>query len=166
MTREVRDDRAGAPPRAAPEHEPPREVLHAAMRGAVAAMAMSGMRAFTVDAGLIDQTPPEAILKRRARGMMRRVPRRRRPAVVQLAHWSYGAAGGAAFALLPRELNRRAWAGPAYGLAVWLGFELGIAPALGLKHAREPQLAERGALAADHLLYGLVLSETRKRPQR
>jgi hypothetical protein len=45
---------------------------------------------------------------------------------------------------------------------VWLGFELGIAPLLGLSQAKRLRLAERGALAADHLLYGLVLSERRR----
>jgi hypothetical protein len=141
------------------------EALHAALRGAIAAMAMTGMRAFTVHAGFVDETPPRAIVMKKARGLLRRVPRAHRRAAVELAHWGYGAAGGVAFRLLPDELRRRQWAGPAYGLAVWLGFEAGIAPALGLSHARRLRLAERSALAADHLLYGLVLSEIRRRPQ-
>jgi hypothetical protein len=77
------------------------EIAHASLRGAVAAAAMTGMRAFTVDAGLVDQTPPQAIARQRANGLLRRVPRGRR----------------------------------------------------------------RAALAADHLLYGLVLSEIRARPK-
>lgn len=143
----------------------PTTVLHAGLRGAIAAMAMTGMRAFTVDLGIVEETPPQAVLKKKARGLIRRVPRNNRRAVVELAHWGYGAAGGAAFQLLPEELRRRDWAGPTYGMFVWLGFELGIAPALGLTQARKLRLAERTALAADHLLYGLVLSEVRKRPQ-
>ena len=47
---------------------------------------------------------------------------------------------------------------------VWLGFELGIA-ALGLSQAKRPRPLERAAFAADHLLYGLVLSEMRSRPR-
>jgi len=133
------------------------------MRGAIAAMAMTGARAFSVDMGVVEQTPPQAILKQRARGLIRRVPRRRRRAAVELAHWGYGAAGGVAFALLPEAVRRRAWAGPMYGLAAWLAFEAGIAPALGLTQATELRAAERLALAADHLLYGLVLTETRRR---
>jgi hypothetical protein len=62
-------------------------------------------------------------------------------------------------------VRRRAWSGPVYGLLVWLGFEVGIAPALGLKQARKLRVPERAALAADHLLYGLVLSETRRMPR-
>jgi hypothetical protein len=141
------------------------EIAHASLRGAIAAMAMTGMRAFTVDLGIVEQTPPQAIFKQRARGLIRRVPRGRRRAVVELAHWAYGAGGGAAFALLPAGLRRQPWAGPTYGLAVWLGFEAAVAPGLGLKQARKLRAAERAALAADHLLYGLVLSEIRARPQ-
>ena len=143
----------------------PTKVLHAGLRGAIAAMAMTGMRAFTVDLGIVEQSPPEAIFKQRARGLIRRVPRGRRRSAVELAHWGYGAAGGAVFGLLPESTRRRAWAGPLYGLAVWVGFEVGIAPALGLTQASKLRLAERAALAADHLLYGLVLSETRRVPR-
>lgn len=140
----------------------PAEVAHATLRGAIAASAMTGVRQLTVDLGLVDQTPPEAIVKQRARGMLRKVPKGRRRAAIELMHWGYGAAGGAAFALLPQSARRRPWAGPVYGLVVWLGFELGIAPLLGLKQAHQPRPVERAALAADHLLYGLVLTETRR----
>jgi len=142
------------------------EIAHAAVRGAIAAMAMTGMRAFTVHLGIVEQTPPQAIVRQRARGLIRRVPRRRRRAAIELAHWGYGALGGAAFGTLPRAIRqRRRWVGPIYGLLLWLGFEVGLAPLLGLERARQRRLVERGALAADHLLYGLVLSEIRARPQ-
>ena len=128
-------------------------------------MAMTGMRMLTVHVGLVRQTPPDAIAKQRAQGLMARIPRKRRRAAVELAHWSYGGMGGAIFGALPDSLRRRAWAGPSYGVATWLGFELALAPMLGLKQARRLRLVERAALAADHLLYGLVLSEGRRRPQ-
>jgi hypothetical protein len=143
----------------------PHELAHAGVRGAVAAMAMTGMRTFTQDIDLVEETPPKAIFKEGVPTLRRLVPRHRRRAVVELAHWGYGAAGGVGFGLLPDGLRRRAWAGPLYGLFVWLGFELGVAPALGLKQAKQVRLAERAALASDHLLYGFVLSETRRRPQ-
>jgi hypothetical protein len=143
----------------------PRELAHATLRGAIAAMAMTGMRAFTVDMGIVEESPPHAILRQRARGLIRRVPRKHRRAAIELAHWSYGAAGGLAFGMLPAGIRRKAWAGPLYGLLTWAGFEAGIAPALGLTQAQRPRVAERAALAGDHLLYGLVLSEVRSRPQ-
>jgi hypothetical protein len=141
------------------------QVAHAGLRGAIAAMAMSGMRTLTTRFGLVEETPPRAIFRQRAPGLLRKVPRKRRQGVVELFHWGYGAAGGAVFGSLPERVRLAPWAGPAYGLAVWLGFEAGIAPALALRQAREPRPVERLAFAADHLLYGFVLSETRRRPQ-
>jgi hypothetical protein len=146
-----------------PAHEA--EIAHAALRGAIAAMAMTGMRTLTVDLGLVHQEPPQAIARQRAKRLLRKVPRGRRRAAIEGAHWAYGAAGGAAFGMLPDAIRRRAWAGPAYGLLVWVGFEAGIAPLLGLEQARRKRPVERAAIAADHLLYGLVLSEIRARPQ-
>jgi hypothetical protein len=147
------------------EHSTPREVALAGLRGAIAAMAMSGMRTLTTNLGLVEQSPPRAIVKQKAASMLRRVPRRRRRSAIELAHWGYGAVGGVQFALLPETVRRRPWAGPVYGLALWLGFEAVLAPALGLAQAGKQRPAERAALAADHLLYGLVLSEIRRRPQ-
>ena len=145
--------------------ETPKEVGHAALRGTVAAMAMTGMSAFTISAGLIREAPPRAILRQRSKGLYRLVPRGQRRAAREIAHWGYGAVGGAAFGALPDGIRRARWAGPVYGLVVWLGFELGIAPVLGLSQAKKPRVVERAALAADHLLYGLVLSEMRPRPR-
>jgi hypothetical protein len=142
-----------------------KEVLHAAARGTVGAMAMTGMRMFTVSLGIVEQAPPQAILKQKARGLMAIAPRKKRRAVMELAHWSYGAAGGAAFGLLPDDVRRRPYAGPIYGLVIWLGFEAGLAPVLGLEQAKTLRPIDRAGLAADHLLYGLVLNEGRKRPQ-
>jgi hypothetical protein len=140
------------------------DVLSGAARGAVGAMAMTGMRVMTTELGLVEQTPPQALSRQRARGvraLLRRAPRRQRRGLVEAAHWAFGAGGGAAFGALPRELRRHPWAGPVYGLVVWLGFELGIAPALGLSQAKRVRLVDRLALAADHVLYGLVLSVSR-----
>ena len=141
------------------------DMLHGAARGAVGAMAMTGMRVLTTELGLVEQTPPQAVGRQRARGMralLRRAPRKQRRGLVEAAHWAFGASGGAAFGALPGTIRRRTWAGPVYGLVVWLGFELGIAPLLGLSQAKRARLVDRLALAADHLLYGLVLSGTRR----
>jgi hypothetical protein len=143
----------------------PERIAHAALRGAVAAMAMTGMRVLTVSLGIVDEPPPQAIFRQRARGLLRVIPRRRRRAAVELAHWGYGGGGGAVFGALPAGLRRFPLAGPVYGLVVWAGFEAVLAPALGLSQARELRPGERAALAADHLLYGLILAEFRERPR-
>jgi hypothetical protein len=150
---------------AAGEAPPSERIAHAALRGSIAAMAMTGMRVFTVSVGLVKEPPPQAIFRQRAKGLLRLVPRRRRRAAIELAHWGYGAGGGAAFGALPATMRRQAWAGPLYGLVVWAGFEVALAPLLGLEQAKKPRPVERAALAADHLLYGLVLSEFRQRPR-
>jgi uncharacterized membrane protein YagU involved in acid resistance len=142
-----------------------REVAHAAMRGAIAAMAMTGVRVFAVNAGLIREDPPSRLVRERAHGLLALVPRGRRRTVIELVHWTMGAAFGVVFGLLPDALRRRAWAGPAYGLLVWFGFEAGAAPALGLRKAEWPDATERAVFIADHLLFGFVLSEMRERPR-
>jgi hypothetical protein len=140
------------------------DVLSGFAWGMVGAMAMTGMRVMTTELGLVEETPPQALSRQRARGvraLLRRAPRKQRRGLVEAAHWAFGAGGGATFGALPRTIRHHPWAGPVYGLVVWLGFELGIAPALGLSQAKHLRPVDRLALAADHLLYGLVLSATR-----
>lgn len=138
------------------------------LRGTVAAMAMSAVRQVTTGLGLVEQTPPDAILKQRGLGVLIRLPRlaffvaRRQVALVELAHWGYGAGGGAAFALLPRSALEKPWAGPAYGFLTWMAFELTIAPVLGLEQTRRIRAVERLMFLGDHLLYGAILAGDRR----
>ena len=141
------------------------EIAHAALRGAVAAQAMTGFRAFAVNAGLAKKPPPIAIFGEKAGGVLKLVPRRKRRAAIEVAHWGYGAGGGAAFGALPDSVRRKRWAGPVYGLALWALYEGALAPALGLSHAKRKRPVERLVFAVDHVLYGFVLSEMRARPQ-
>jgi hypothetical protein len=132
-------------------------VARAGARGLVAAMAMTGARTVTAAVGPREQSPPEALVERHA-PVVNRLPERYREAVTELAHWAYGAAGGAAFGLLPARVRRHPAAGPAYGLAVWLGFEAGMAPVLGVRHVHEHGVAWRAVVALDHVLYGIVVA--------
>jgi hypothetical protein len=140
-------------------------VPHAALRGMVGAMAMTGVRLFAVEVGLIDEDPPRRLVRRRARGLLAMIPRRHRRGAIELSHWAFGATFGAGFGLLPERLHRRRWAGPAYGLLVYLGFDLAVAPLLGVRTRGWPGSAGRVVFVADHLLYGLVLSELHERPR-
>jgi hypothetical protein len=134
-------------------------VVRAAARGAVGAMAMTGVRTFTADLGIVRETPPQSIAKkRRPTGVLSYVPKSRRRAFVEVMHWSVGVAGGAIFGAFPDELRRASWFGPAYGLGILLSYDFGIAPLLGLKQSQRPKATEQAALIADHLLYGLILS--------
>ncbi len=133
------------------------EITRGAARGAIAAMAMTGMRSLTTRLGLVRRTPPYEIAEHGVPGLFAAVPPDRRDEAIELAHWGYGAGAGAAFGLLPASLRARSWAGPAYGIAIWAVFELIVAPALRLPRTRERRLGDRVGTAADHLLYGAVL---------
>ena len=114
-------------------------------------MAMTGMRRITVALGLLERTPPDVVVDASPS-----VPDERRDLSSELVHWAIGGAAGAAYPLLARRLGHRRWAGPAYGLAIWLGFEMLAAPVLGTPHARHP-VGGRLALALDHALYGAIV---------
>ena len=45
------------------------DMLLGGARGAVGAMAMTGMRVLTTELGLVEQTPPQAVGRQRARGL-------------------------------------------------------------------------------------------------
>ncbi|TQM37786.1 hypothetical protein FB388_5005 [Pseudonocardia cypriaca] len=121
-------------------------------------MAMTGLRTVTAAVGRREQSPPEAIVEEKAPALVRRLPERTRGAVIEAAHWTYGTGGGLVFGLLPPEVRRHPAAGPAYGLAIWLAFELGIAPVLGVRHVRDRRVLWRALLALDHVLYGVVVA--------
>jgi hypothetical protein len=129
----------------------------AAVRGLTAAMAMSGLRTFTANLGLLRQSPPDAIVDRHAPRLLRNRGPGTRMAVTELAHWLYGAGGGVMFGLLPGRLRAHPWTGPVYGVVVWLGFELGVGPLLGVQ-GRQGGVGGRLILMADHALYGAVVA--------
>jgi hypothetical protein len=120
-------------------------------------MAMSGFRQVTTALELVQRTPPESVLVQTAPNLFRRVPVGRRQALVELVHWTYGAAGGALFGLLPRRIRRQGWIGPVYGFAFWAVFEAAVSPVLGIDQPRHGA-REQVALLADHLLYGTVVA--------
>lgn len=134
-----------------------RTMAEAAAGGLVASMVMSSVRQFTTGLGLVRQTPPEAVMEQGAPRVLARFSVGRRRAVVELAHWLYGAAGGLAYAFIPRALQRHYLTGPAYGLLLWAVFEKGVAPLLRLPQVERPSTIERLTLLADHLVYGVVV---------
>jgi hypothetical protein len=108
MGQAVSQDAAGRP--GLDEGSRLRDVLLGAARGAVGAMAMTGMRVLTTELGFVEQTPPQAVGRQRARGLralLRRAPRKQRRGLTEAAHWAFGAGGGAAFGALPDAVRRR-----------------------------------------------------------
>ena len=133
------------------------------VRGVLGAMAMTGMRRVTTGLGLLRKPPPEAVADEGAPRLFARVPQEHRDEAIEVAHWAYGAAAGATFALLPARARRQVWAGPLYGVTIWLAFELAVSPALGLSTPRRWRVSDHMAVAADHVLYGFVVGG---RPRR
>jgi hypothetical protein len=133
-------------------------VARSAARGAVGAMAQTAMRRVTTGLGLVRRPPPERLALEAVPALLARVPAQYRDQAIEVAHWGYGAFAGGLYAVLPGAVRRHGWAGPAYGIAVWLLFEAVLAPTLlGLERTRERPLSERLSLAADHALYGTVV---------
>jgi hypothetical protein len=120
-------------------------------------MAMTGVRQVTANTKLLHKPPPAAIVDQRAPQPAQELQSEHRAALTELAHWTYGAVGGSVFGLLPARLRTHPAAGPFYGLVVWLGFELGIAPLLNVSHIRHAPLLGRLLVALDHLLYGVIV---------
>lgn len=120
-------------------------------------MAMSGLRTVTANLNLLSQSPPEAIVERHGPRAMYKLDPDTRTAVTELVHWVYGAGGGLMFGLLPAGLRAHPLTGPMYGVAVWLGFELGVGPALGVQ-GRQGKWGGRLVLMIDHALYGVVVA--------
>lgn len=135
--------------------------LGGAAAGAIGAMAMTGFRRMTTQLGLVREVPPEEISEKEIPAVLARLSPPRQQVTIELLHWGYGATAGAGFGLLPKAVRQRGWAGPAYGLAIWLLYEGVIAPALGLRHSKEPRKTERLMFALDHVLYGLIVQGKR-----
>jgi hypothetical protein len=146
-----------------------RSLARASARGLVAAMAMTGFRRMAGNAGLLDEAPPEAIVKRYVPRRIRWRAPRKSTMYTELAHWTYGAFGGAVLGLLPRDVRAHPATGPVYGLALWLLFEAALAPLLDVPHNRQKKVVGRLMLAVDHVLYGViaagnVATEPERRP--
>jgi uncharacterized membrane protein YagU involved in acid resistance len=129
-----------------------------ALRGAIGAMAMTAMRVVTARLNLLPKDPPEEIFEDALPQFLELVPREYRDEAIELAHWVYGAVGGAMFVFLPAAIRRHRWSGPAYGIGTWSFFEGVLAPMLGLRKPSERPTTERAAIIADHVLYGLVVA--------
>ena len=142
-------------------------VVSGAVRGMVGALSMTGVRTLASELGLLDTgTPPESVAEQGLPHLLHPVPPAWRPAAVDLLHVAYGAAGGAAFSLLPENWRRRPYSGPVFGLLLWLGYFTAVAPILGLRIERRRELREWAVLAADHVLYGFIVSRLGGRSRR
>jgi uncharacterized membrane protein YagU involved in acid resistance len=86
-------------------------------------------------------------------------------ALAYAAHFSYGAAVGAGFSLLPARFVRQrpVTAGVLYGLSVWAASYLGLLPAVGSDASAHRQTPRRNWLmVASHVVWGASLGAVYK----
>ena len=121
-------------------------------------MAMTAVRSVTTRVGLVELTPPERLAEEGLPHLFHRLPPERRDVVVELAHWAFGGAAAAAYGLFPDRLREDRLVGVPYALGIWTGYEAIVAPLLAGRRTRPRPPRERLALAADHVLYGIVVS--------
>jgi hypothetical protein len=131
-------------------------LIGGAAAGALAAMAMTGVRQATTGLGLVRRTPPEAAAQTAMPELLRGLDSGQRQAVIEFAHWAYGAGGGAVYALLPETIRRNTLVGLGYGAGTWVVYDRLVAPLVGQK--REGGAAQDLSLLADHLMYGAILA--------
>jgi putative membrane protein len=83
-----------------------------------------------------------------------------RSAATLLAHYGYGGAAGAAYAILGRGMHASPVAkGAAFGLLVWLVSYMGLLPGAGILEPASRHPARRNALMiAAHLVWGTGLA--------
>lgn len=60
--------------------------------------------------------------------------------------------GGSGSGMFPERCRRSHGAGPLYRFAIWLAFEVGVAPVLGIARAERRTVVIRLMLVADHVL--------------
>lgn len=132
-------------------------LVRGATAGVVATTAMSALMLAVGRAGFMGRQPPEAVV-RRAGALADAEPQGRvADALATVAHVAFGAATGAAYALLPRS-GRPVLRGVAVGELVYAVSYAGWVPALGaLPPADRDRPARQVAMAAAHVVYGAVL---------
>ena len=130
-------------------------LLRGALAGAVATVPMSAvMLALRKQMG---EQPPDVITTHAAHALGAEPTEGQADALASVAHLAFGAAAGAAYAVLP------AWGpaplrGVATGLAIWSSAYQGLVPALRIMPpASDDQPGRPGVMIAAHVVYGGVL---------
>jgi hypothetical protein len=135
-------------------------VVQGAAAGVLATAAMSGVMLAARRAGLMRKMPPERITEKLLDALGLGRSEREENAAATAAHFGFGAAAGAPFALVRPPVVRRhpVLSGLLYGTLVWAASYGGWIPALGILPPPERDRKRRqAAMVAAHLVYGGVL---------
>jgi hypothetical protein len=147
-----------------PAASPPPILVRAArgaVAGVVATAAMTAVRRGAQETGLMRTRPPHTELMRRLRAVRLRKPwghEVERSATI--AHYAFGAGAGALYsAVAPRRA--RPLPGVVYSVGIWASSYLTVLPWLHLMSPpKRDDTARQIVVAADHVVYGVVLDGT------
>jgi hypothetical protein len=139
----------------------PARAVRGAASGLVATVPMSVLMAASEALGLLPDPPPPLIVRR----LLPALDPRAVDLVTVVTHAAYGAAAGAAFAVLP--LRRGPLLGVGFGLAVWAAGYEGWVPLLGvLPPAHRDHRGRVLTMVAAHVVYGVTLGVLTRRSPR
>lgn len=130
-------------------------LLRGALAGTAATVPMSAvMLALRKHMG---EQPPDVIATQAAQAVGAEPTETEADAMASAAHLAFGAAGGAAYALLPK-VGPPALRGVAVGLAIWASAYQGWVPALRIMPAASDDQPKRPLIMIGaHVVYGAVL---------
>ncbi|MFC6081175.1 DUF6789 family protein [Sphaerisporangium aureirubrum] len=135
-----------------------RDLVHGAVSGALATVAMSAAMVAGDQAGMMKGGhPPKHIARAVLPGHKRR-PKPGEGVLGAVAHMGFGAAAGALFAMIADGGRARVSRGVAYGLTIWVVSYQGWVPRLGILppvHRDHPE--RQTVMAAAHVVYGAAL---------
>ncbi len=138
-------------------------LLTGAVSGLAATAAMSLAMWGAKRVGLLGEPPPRKLTRQLLSPLGAAAPRGKGlDAAALVAHFSYGAAVGGLFGLVPGSPGRAR--GLLYGLGVWSANYAGILPGLGLMPpARRDRPGRPTSMIASHLVYGAALATIQRR---
>ncbi|GGO01936.1 hypothetical protein GCM10010116_03640 [Microbispora rosea subsp. aerata] len=136
-----------------------RQLAGGAAAGALSTATMSAVMLAGQKAGLMPGQPPKHIVRAALPGHRHR-PKRGEKVLGAAAHLGFGAASGAAFALLTRGRRSGVPLGVGYALLIWLAAYEGWVPALNIlpPASRDPAPGRPVVMAVAHVVYGTTLA--------
>lgn len=133
------------------------DIARGGLAGSAATVVMSAFMLAADKVGLMGRQPPEAIVRRVGELAGNEPEGKTADALASAMHVAFGAASGAAYALLPPSRHPVA-RGVLVGLGIYAGSYKGWVPAIGaLPDAEDDRPDRQAVMAGVHVVFGAVL---------